>query len=251
MSLRRHSHAVDVAPALEASLEERLADPVGRLAELQDEQRRIADELEDTFIAYDRKLQGAAKRIASLGADSLTPKEWERLRAEQLELWRLLRRAQAAQRSTRALAREVEEWRAVDSGVLPEGHPDHPETRAEIVESELRVRGVFATVSRAAQEEAEESPVILEEEGRLGEEGTEAHLVSDRGPAPEWTHVLTDDLLLQEIHQHERELARTTAPSDIADLLRSLRDLHASLRFYDRKQARPRLRVGLGLPPHL
>lgn len=259
MSLRRHPLSIDLPsaralPKVEERVEACLENPEVSLAELQDEQRRIADELEETFRVYDRKLQGAAKRIASLGADSLTPKEWERLRSEQLELWRLLRRAQAAQRSTRALAREVQEWREAEGAALPEGHPDHPETRAEIVESELRVRGVFASVPRLAAEPLEEEVEDALRSAADAGDGVEEVLTDaseDRASVPEWADAVTDDTLLREIHAHERELARTDAPGDLADLVRGLRDLHAHLRLHDRAQGRPRVRFTLGFPtPH-
>jgi hypothetical protein len=226
-----------------ASLEACLEDPAAALAELQDEQRRIADELEETFSVYDKKLQAAAKRIASLGPEGVSAEECERLRQEQLELWRLVRRAQAAQRSTRDLVREVRDWQAHEAVVAPEGHPDHPETRVEIIESELRVRGVRP----APAEEAIVSPVVAEEsQGEIQE--LEATEVLAPGVATvEWTHD-TEEQLLREIYQHERELTRTTAPVDIADLLRSLRSLHGHLRFHDRRQGRVRLRFHMGLP---
>ena len=225
-------------------MEECLEDPDGALAELQDEQRRIADELERTFLAYDKKLQAAAKRIASLGPEGVTAEARDQLRAEQLELWRLLRRAQAAERGTRELVREAREWKAHGPTAAPEGHPDHPETRVEIVESELRVRGM------ALPDTPQMPDVAEEEEASLGlhwlhrvPEEVQQEVLSV--PLPEWEHD-TDEHLLREIHTHERELARTQAPAEIADLMRSLRTLHGHLRIHDRRTGRPRYRYLLG-----
>jgi hypothetical protein len=123
-----------------ARMEACLEDPDAALALLQDEQRRLSQELEETFLAYDAKSRSLAKRIAVMGEDSVTEQEVDRLRSEQSELWRLIRRAQAAARTTRMLERELDEWRGREAGTIPDGHPDHPVVRAEIVGSELRIR---------------------------------------------------------------------------------------------------------------
>jgi hypothetical protein len=226
-----------------------MEDPEGALAELQDEQRLIARELEQTFVAYDGRLRAAAKRIASLGPAGVTAEERDQLRAEQLELWRLVRRAQASQRSTRELLREREEWQAHEPTAATEGHPDHPDTRVEIISSELRVRGIVPMEGDGAVEVEEVAPGIhalhrpdLLEEAEILAQARE-ELAAD---APAWEPD-SDTVLLQEIRTHERELARTKEPADIADLLRSLRDLHASLRLHDRQHGRPRIRWQMGL----
>lgn len=121
-----------------------LEDPDTALALLQDEQRRLSQELEETFLAYDAKSRGLARRVAAMGEGAVTEQEVDRLRSEQAELWRLIRRAQAAARTTRMLERELDEWRGRESGTIPDGHPDHPVVRAEIVGSELRVRETMA-----------------------------------------------------------------------------------------------------------
>lgn len=250
MSIRRHVRTPAASPLLDApvqrtQMEECLEDPVSALIELQDEQRLIADELEDTFLAYDRKLQAAAKRMASLGSASVTPEERERLRAEQLELWRLVRRAQAAGRSTRELVREVREWHMHEPTVAPEGHPDHPETRVEIIESELRVRGIAAPTAQEPVRSASDITASSNDHSgihwlhRLAVQHNETPALPEN--APEWEHD-TDEHLLREIYQQEQELTRTDAPADIADLLRSLRALHGHLRLHDRRHGKPRLR---------
>ncbi|HWQ99958.1 MAG TPA: hypothetical protein VN397_03885 [Candidatus Methylomirabilis sp.] len=124
------------------SREECMEDPDAALAQLQEEQSRIAQDLEDTFVAYDKKLQAMARQLSGLDEEPVTAKDVLRLRGEQVQLWRLLRRAQAAARGTRELTHELKEWQSREAGSAPFGHPDHPETRAELVASELRVRGV-------------------------------------------------------------------------------------------------------------
>lgn len=236
------------------SIDACMEDPEAALVALQDDQRHIADELEATFLAYDRRLRAAAKRLAALGPDSVSMEEQAQLRDEQLELWRLVRRAQAAQRSTRELIREVAEWRAHEPTAATEGHPDHPETRVEIVESELRVRGVaLPDAPRGTTQEPSASSVwaFEEPEGihwlhRMPEQADEAEDVERPMALPDWEHD-SDEVLLREIRHQEQELARTTRPTDIADLLKGLRTLHGYLRSHDRRTHRQRVRYTMGL----
>jgi hypothetical protein len=127
-----------------ARMEACLEDPDAAFALLQDEQRRLSQELEETFLAYDAKARALARRVAAMGDGAVTDHEVATLRAEQTELWRLVRRAQAAARTTRMLERELDEWRGREPGSVPHGHPDHPIIRAEIVGSELRIRETTA-----------------------------------------------------------------------------------------------------------
>jgi hypothetical protein len=143
-------------------------DPLGALAELQEEQGRIAQELEETFVAYDQKLQTMARRLARQ-QEIPAPKELADVRQEQLELWRLVRRAQAASRSTRELERELAEWAERQDTAVPHGHPDHPRTRSEIIGSELRARERGADVALTAVPSpttAQMMPLVAFSEGR-------------------------------------------------------------------------------------
>jgi hypothetical protein len=204
-----------------------LEDPDLALVALQEEQGMIAQELEETFLAYDRRLRTLAERLAD-GDNPPSKQEMQRLQEEQAELWRLVRRAQAAGRSTAALTQELQEWRGRDPGLIQQGHPDHPLTRAEIVASELRVRGA---VSAALDE------------------------VQDEDASPAWSFE-SDDAILREIASRERELKRLMAaaemdPSLISEIAlqnKELRELHARLRQADRRNGVTRERWKMGMP---
>lgn len=214
-------------------------DPDGALAALQEDQGLIAQELEETFLAYDRRLRTIAERLAD-GDRVPSKKDLERLRQEQAELWRLVRRAQAAGRSTAALAQELNEWQGRDAGVVDVGHPDHPQTRAEIVASELRVRGALESASADDGDEADERSAPQED-------------TTDDAVA--WTFD-SDATLLREIADRERELRRLMAAaeddpslaSEIALQNRELRDLHGRLRAHDRRTGTKRERWKMGVP---
>lgn len=208
--------------------------PDAALAELQEEQRQIGEELEATFLAYDRKLQEMAGRLRASGG-VMDKRELKRLRSEQTDLWRLVRRAQAAFRSTHELERELREWSHRPVGAMPSGHPDHPGTRIEIVGSELRVRGVGAI------------PLV----DIATDDGDEKADISEDGPA--WNAVPAASLL-REIEMKEKEMARLLAQgsgaetsAEIAAFARELRELHAHLRRTDKQEGRSRDRLGMGV----
>lgn len=254
------------------------------LAELQEEQARIAQELEDTFVAYDKKLQAMARRLSGLDREPVTDRELRKVREEQLELWRLVRRAQAGSRTTGELKRELQEWSMRESGAVGYGHPDHPGTRVELVASELRVRGVEPGGRGRA-------------EGREGYEGCardaggEAHRLNDSEKAfgswhlgrrpqmrdaeclsnvpvqnneeatslmiesgPGWEHD-DDEALLRELRSRRGEMERIMkndedeeSVRELATFLSELRELHAHLRLHDRRNGIERERWRMGMP---
>ena len=173
-------------------------DPEAALAALQEEQALLARELEETFLAHDAKTRALAARLAALGDMSVSPEEIARLRAEQLELWRLVRRAQASSRATHELERELHEWRDRPMEVgIPSGHPDHPDTRMEIVRSELITRG------HPVRSQIEASAFDL-----ASLRSTSPRASGDTGPAWESSSEAT---ILHEIQHREREIARLQA----------------------------------------
>ena len=189
-------------------------DPLGALAELQEEQARIAQELEETFMAYDHKLQAMAERLGSQDREP-SSKELANLRQEQLDLWRLVRRAQAAVRSTRELERELSEWTERTDVAAPHGHPDHPHTRAEIVGSELRVRGGSTSASSEEMRSARISPRAMEMPATQDVLPTVAFSQGMvQALSPEWQ--ATDEAhILRELASRERELERLHDALDI------------------------------------
>lgn len=234
--------------------------PDAALAELQEEQGRIAQELEETFLAYDKKLQSMAKRLAGLEGEPPTVKELDRMREEQLALWRLVRRAQAAGRSTRELEREVREWSEHKESPASVGHPDHPETRMEVIKSELAVRGSFVA-ERNPKPSFPVFPIKPEftrdldavaQSVRMEEPALESLI--PEAVAPEWGYE-SDEHLVRELSSREREISKlltvshdASAAAEIASLARELRELHGHLRQHDRRTQRTRIRWRMGIP---
>lgn len=181
--------------------------PEAALAALQEEQALLARELEETFLAHDAKTRALATRLASLGEAATSPEEIARLRAEQLELWRLIRRAQASTRATHELERELAEWadRPADGGELPFGHPDHPATRMELVSSELAVRG---RPSRARSHAGSQAEMDCAPFNLASLENPSVPNAQDSGPAWDATSEAT---VQQAIAHREREIARLRA----------------------------------------
>jgi len=232
-------------------------DPQGALALLQEEQGRVAQELEDTFRAYDIKLREIASRLAQMGDRAVSAKELERLHGEQQELWRLIRRAQASARATHELEQELCEWSARDAAAIPPGHPDHPGTRAEFAASELRLRGknpeeLLENVRLQKEEQEVPGPWSVVHESNDKPQAADRSLSSVSGPV--W-HSGTDESLLREIHARELEMRKHWARADdaqsaaeLALFLRELRELHAHLRLHDRRTEQRRERWRLGIP---
>lgn len=245
------------------------------LAELQEEQGRLSAELEKAFLAYDKKTRILAKQLAKWTESGAESKELERLRKDQEDLWRIVRRTQAAARTTRQLETELREWADHGETAARRTHPDHPKTRAEIVSSELRLRGrdpsglmgertdesfegsardvdPFAEVLEAAMEEPEEIPAG-------GGCAFGAEVVPEVKTVPviegvEW-HSDADGHLIREIEHCCREIRRTNAHVDcdmlvgeIVMMLKDLRRLHAQLRDHDRKAGIRRYRFAIGDP---
>jgi len=114
-------------------------DPEEARAMLAADQSALAREIEQTFAAYDTRLEELAERV-----HALTPAQFRReakvIREAQDGLRRALRRVEVSAKTARELKRELGEWqdREDDSPV----HADHPTFRSEIIASELRSRGV-------------------------------------------------------------------------------------------------------------
>jgi hypothetical protein len=257
------------------------ADADVRFAELQDEQGRISAELERAFLSYDKKTRELSKRLASAAADGFDQKEAERIRDEQNGLWRAVRRAQAAARTTGQLERELAEWTDGRETSAARTHPDHPLVRAEIAASELRVRGrdpsglfadrrpdlfegsardvdpltealEFATAGTSLASDSAVgagSPRPPEQES---EEGPPAPPFAKGGGLAEW-RAESGEHLIREIIGCCREIRRTSAHGDsgelaaeLAAMFKNLRVFHAHLRKHDRKAGIRRYRFAMG-----
>jgi hypothetical protein len=266
-----------MAPAKKKTLKERLLSMFGarrsaadaRAAEprpdfasivagLRKEQSRLSAEVERTLALYDDRTRALAKRLAEAG----DARAIEKICADQEDLWRTLRRLQAALRTTRDLESELREWAArAEEGELI-GHPEHPVTRIEIVASELRARGrdpfalLQAIRARKFAGSAEDVDPIgdavgaqfiapgLESEAR----GTEEEEYSTQ---PTWSREDVEHIL-REICDHAREARRMRAHVDAPELVRELawtiadfRRYHGHLRLLDRADGIRRDRLAI------
>lgn len=112
--------------------------PSGARAYLASDQARLGAEIEEVFRAYDARLASLASRVKTLSEDDLA-REMESIREAQDGLRRIVRRFQAALKSTAELDQELDGWEGHpgDEATL---HADHPLIRSEIVRSELLLR---------------------------------------------------------------------------------------------------------------
>jgi hypothetical protein len=234
------------------------------LTELQEEQGRLSSELEKAFLAYDKKTRSLAKRLAKWTDAGVEPRELERLREEQEDLWRVVRRAQAAERTTRELLAELREWSGRGETCVRAAHPDHPDARMEIVSSELRLRGTdpVGLVSERPAEPFEGSardvdPVSDALEAAMDEPEDRPLLEEEALPVIEGAAWTTEDEehLIREIEHCCREIRRTNAHADrdefageIVMMLKDRRRLHAELRSRDRRAGIRRYRLAIGDP---
>lgn len=233
------------------------------LAELQEEQSRLSAELERAFLTYDRKTQALAKQLARWTEGGAEPKAIERLRREQEELWRTVRRTQAAGRTTRELEQELREWAGRDAASVRERHPDHPKVRSEIVASELRVRGRdpggvkarhVASYEGSAKDVDPYVKILERDENEF--EGTSTVQPSVAPVALEPTQDLSgsdEQDLVREIESCVRELKRALVhderealTDEIVMMLKDLRRFHELLRRADRKSGIRRYRFAIG-----
>jgi hypothetical protein len=239
------------------------------LADLQEEQARLSGELEHAFRAYDKHTRVLAKRLAKMVNEGTNIKELALIREEQEELWRVIRRCQAAERSNRELETELQEWAGRDEASVRASHPDHPRARAEIVASELRIRGRIPSVSNESESVSFEGSakdvdpyrdavLRMHAEPDLDLENVIDEPIPTEGEGA--AHIaLRDDALagtlIDEIASCTCELKRALAHderealrAELMTMLKDLRRLHGQLRTCDRASGIRRYRLGIGDP---
>lgn len=118
-----------------ASCEE---NPSGARAYLAADQSRLGAEIEEMFRAYDARLASLASRVKTLSEADLA-REMESIREAQDSLRRIVRRFQAALKTTSELDQELDGWEG-HPGDEASLHADHPLVRSEIARSELLLR---------------------------------------------------------------------------------------------------------------
>lgn len=218
------------------------------------EQERIACEMERILHAYDERSIAIARRLLLARKEGIRKKELDALVEEQEKLTFVIRRLQASERSLRDLEHEYREWRAR----AREGGEEETEIlrRAEIVASELRLRGrEIIDPEKEPSYEGSAKDVNPYEDLVVEEElPSDADIGTDADTAP----ILQDDTrvdsslpgLLEEVDTATSEAYRMLRSPErydaamIASALTDLRRHHANLRRHDRREGIRRIRVG-------
>ena len=236
------------------------------LRELEDEQSRLSVEIESLLRSYDSRTRNLARRLTSLDAEDRPNRSIKDIREDQKKLWRLIRRLQAGERRDKALEREYQEWMSREDSGLASSHPDHPVSRAEIVASELRLRGIdpssliesnAGSMYQGSAQDVDpfaglEDAWDEDEDAGVLEELEEESSVSIEAPAWEGAD---EQALLAELDALSCELSKMVNQEDsyrnqkeVMEMLKDLRHYHAHLRRHDRSKGIRRYRVLLGHP---
>jgi hypothetical protein len=217
--------------------------------DLEAEQRGLATDLERLFIAYDERMRGLSSRLSTLD-DATLEREWDSVRSQQTDIRRLLQRFESSVRSRQELERELAAWESRTDG----------DERAEIIRSELAVRGV-----RRASPKKIETPPPLAISGPLnfpeifiselfpGDE-SENEVQAPAVETHELPPVRSEDLIAA-IRDAVREAERWHAVpeasmgEDALVQLHHVRELHGLLRRLDRQNGIRRDRANLAVHP--
>jgi len=250
------------------------------------DQRALAREIEQTFVAYDARLRDLATRV-----HELTPEEFQReaktIRDAQDGLRRALRRLEVSSKNAADLQRELALWeKRVDDSSL---YADHPAFRTEIIQSELRSRGatidtraarqnkevvqgmgsISTTTPSAGSPDAQSSlknPLLwlthekdVVADASLDEDSDEGLRVESLQKSLEGLHepitMPEVEYLLQAIREATRETERwhgvpeSSWDEEALIQVHHLRDLHALLKRLDRERGVSRDRLELAVAP--
>jgi hypothetical protein len=221
-----------------------------------DERRHVEIELNRGIEDIRRRLHDIDSSLVSMRENGASEDEIAAMQQEEYRLWLMVRRFQASLRSTPDLEREYKEWMTLASpfalGCTRAAGDSEDETRkraavrAEIVASELRLRGVgVESMSKSSFEEGarDASPDAIRQTLDVNlkdeEDQNAAFIVWDQGNA---------DDVLAEIEQTKSDLRRIEHAEgdddrDAYEALKSLRHHHAALRLMDRAEGRRRVRI--------
>lgn len=245
------------APSDSRSVGSCLEDPEAAKEELKAQQRELGREIETLFRAFDERLQSLSMRAHTLPREEFV-RESAHIRAAQDQLRRALRRLDVSVKATDQLERELAEWEAREDG--GELHADHPSVRAEIVRSELAVRGRKQDVRRSEND----VPVreVVERIKQQIERSPSQEQEDEVYGSPEYVFVTHEPIgqtdpenLVRAIREATREAERWHAvPSedhneDALLQMKHLRELHALLKRMDREQGIERDRIELAVSP--
>lgn len=227
---------------------------------LRAEQRELGREIETLFQTYDDRLQELALKAHALSREEFEH-ESEQIRSAQEHLRHALRRLDASVRTTEQLKRELEDWERRKE--KSPSNADRSDIRAEIIRSELTVRGVVRSASPEfvadviqRQQDARRTKIVEE-----ASDVDEAVVETEQTEQPqEYVFVQTDAVpstdtlyLIRAIREATREAERWHAiPSEAVDeeallQVKHLRELHAALKQADREQGIERDRMELAV----
>jgi hypothetical protein len=218
---------------------------------LEREQRMLAHTLEGMLKGLENRLMTLGKRVRQTMHGGAGERDASHIRNEQAALWRVVRRLQAANRTTHALEQELREWSSRDGNGRSSADPDHPRTRAEFIASELRSRGK-AVDPGLLQEAPHEGSA--HDAGRAFEFVTSSSEPADaEAEPPVWMHAeatCLEDEIGSCIREMNRMLAHPDRASLAAELLgfaKQLKELHGHLRVHDRLTGERRNRLMIGM----
>jgi hypothetical protein len=204
---------------------------------VQREQRLLEQDVREATALLATETRRLSARIAIMPPD-IAKAETEALAKAQDALKRLMRRYAAALKRSEELERELALWQA-RRDEAGERHADHPATRAEVIRSELAVRGIVPA-----------EPPALVPLSALGSgvgvgEGTEASSAALSSELEEIVYAPHPDTvhLIQAIREATREAERwhgyhsddPLSYAEAVDQLRHVRSLHAALKILDRR----------------
>lgn len=217
--------------------------------DLQAEQREIADELERTFTVYQERLHSLARRLQ--GADERTIQaEVGLIRETQAALRQVIARVEVADRETRSLLDEWEDWERFDQGKSP----SDKHIRQELLRSELALRGVRmqrpesapSSPDKGSRQQAEGLPPTI---GAADHEHVvKAEQISSTGLIEAWEETMTNLLpVTLEAWEREGQAAHAGEVSDkhAASILHQIKETHAAQRSFDRQSGKRRHRMHL------
>ena len=240
-------------------------DPARAKALLAADQMSLAQEIEETFQAYDERLEELASRTHRLSAKEVKH-EAKRIRQAQDALRRALRRVEVSAKTAKELERELSLWEERENDAQ-DLHADHPAVRAEMIRSELAVRGTevpqrmreIPVAVNVETEEADEEPAmkpvnaalwLTQDAAEAGDEGSEEEEeISAPLSTPEAEHLLR--AILEATREAERWHALPAEEHDEDTLyqLHQVRELHAALKRLDRENSIRRDRMAYAVSP--
>jgi hypothetical protein len=225
-----------------------LEDPRAALDALESDQRELAEQFEETTLAYQERVVDLASRLKDLRPEEVR-REAKTLRDSHDSIRRILRRLEASALTSKEIEHELKGWEARRGEQGPR-HADHPEVRAEILRSELSVRGHGIPLKVIS---IDSSPLASLVESELSLQADDCFFDETIEPVNE-TFGADSENLISAIRHANREVERWHESPEInrdaIDEVKELRRLHALLKQSDRESGVERDRMPLAVKIH-